>query len=361
MDENGLLTTELTEDITIYAHYKPGMKYAVAIYDIGVDALENGEAGLTFGPALGANYVMTHKEAHTPTGQTENKNGYRCVHNDSWTTIIEWNTKDPYVYEQCIENGCTKSVVLSKNSTTTILDSDFNTSTETGDGPSVLYYELVVSIDGVSTSENLRWHPNGGKNGTNVGGWGASRIRAMLNGADLDDSDGIITDIDDSNYPSDARDINTKADIYTEQNCLLATLPQELQKAIGKKAVKYDSDCYKRTEDYLKISYDKLWLFSPNELASSCNWRSDHPLEGVKGVDGNTYPYVKMKNRGDFTKSNEQTCAYRVNSSSGQSFWLRSNTSFSNYSIDNVNGGGAETGSYGKHLNGIAFGFTLAR
>lgn len=168
VNASGKPVTNLTEDITVYAHYKPPMKYAVAIYGICVDELESGKAGLTFGPALGESYVQKSK-SHNPSGTTEiGNNAHRCVHNDNWKTIIEWNKIDPYVYEQCIEKGCTHSVALSKNTTTTILSEQFDPIMETGDGPSTLYYELVTNKG--TCFENLRWHPNGGTYGTNTDG-----------------------------------------------------------------------------------------------------------------------------------------------------------------------------------------------
>ena len=165
VDENGKPDISLTEDITVYAHYKPPMKYAVAIYGICVDDVVDerthqvSKGGLTFGPALGENYVQSSK-SHEPSGETTQGNKHRCVHNDDWEMIIKWNKEDPYVYEQCIKEGCTHSVVLSKNTTTTILSEQFDPIKETGDGPSTLYYELVTKKG--NCFENLRWHPNGG-------------------------------------------------------------------------------------------------------------------------------------------------------------------------------------------------------
>ena len=243
VEEDGKPAPPLTEDITVYAHYKPLMKYAVAIYGICVDQLESGKAGLTFGPALGENYVQSSK-SHEPSGTTTLENAHRCVHNDNWKTIIEWNKKDPYVYEQCIKAGCTHSVELSKNTTTTILSEQFDPIIETGDGPSDLYYELVTNNG--SCYENLRWHPNGGQYGTNKGGWGASRIRAMLNGADA------LTDIEKNSYSFRASsDVNKSAGIYTPDNCLFATFPKELQEAIGARRVKYDSVYNQKNEENL--------------------------------------------------------------------------------------------------------------
>lgn len=104
VDKSGNPVKNLTEDITVYAHYKPPMKYAVAIYGICVDDVYDeatgniSKGGLTFGPALGENYVQRFKN-HNPSGITEAGHEHRCVHNDNWNTIIEWNKTDPYVYE----------------------------------------------------------------------------------------------------------------------------------------------------------------------------------------------------------------------------------------------------------------------
>lgn len=315
VDESGKLVTPLTEDITVYAHYLPSMKYAVAIYGICVDQLESGEAGLTFGPALGENYIQSFK-SHEPSGITKEGHDHRCVHNDNWNTIIEWNKEDPYVYEDCIKEGCTHSVALSKNTTTTILSEQFDSANEIGDGPSALFYELVTNNG--DCFENLRWHPNGGKHGTNAGGWGATRIRAMLNGADG------LTDTGENNYSkTSSSDVNKSASIYTSNNCLFATFPQELQDAIGKRKVKYDSVYNKKTEANLNTTNDKLWLFSSNEVADTISESYyNHPLEGSA--------YEKFK--GTNNNFNNARKPYYVNSSTGNAIgtdycsWLRSSS-----------------------------------
>lgn len=350
----------LTEDITVYAHYKPRMKYAVAIYGICADQLESGEAGLTFGPALGENYIRSFKR-HDPSGTTKEGHAYRCVHDDDWKKIIYWNKTDPYVYEQCIKQGCTHSIVLSKNTTTTILNEQFDTTLETGDGPSSLYDELVTNNG--NCHENLRWHPNGNRNnGTNEGGWGASRIRAMLNGADN------FTDIGTDKYSWDAiSDVNKSASVYTEENCLFATFPQELQDAIGARRVKYDSVYNNKTETNLKITNDKLWLFSTNELADTMRDSIyNHPLEGSV--------YEKFEGTGDGNVPNEIRNSYyilylsndhRYVESSGTS-WLRSlyGDGYSDYNDDGyvVYLGSGRYNRLRAYLgSGVSVGFTLKR
>lgn len=352
VDESGKPATTLTEDITVYAHYLPPMKYAVAIYGICVDQLESGEAGLTFGPALGENYVQSFK-SHEPGEITTLGNEHRCVHNDDWNKIIEWNKKDPYVYEQCIKEGCTHSVVLSKNTTTTILKEKFNSIKETGDGPSTLYYELVTENQNGACFENLRWHPNGGTEGTNTDGWGATRIRAMLNGAD------DLTDKGENNYSKYASsDVNKSANIYTPYNCLFATFPQELQAAIGKRKVKYDSVNNQKNEDNLKTTNDKLWLFSSNEVADMISYSVyNHPLEGSV--------YKKFKYTFDSVEYERRP--YRLYSTStgntyGAMFgaWLRSSHESLNQKALTLNNG-ALSYSNAYSTYGVSVGFTLER
>lgn len=356
VDASGEPVTTLTEDITVYAHYKPPMKYAVAIYGIGVDDVYDeatgkiSKGGLTFGPALGENYVQSFKN-HNPSGTTELRNAHRCVHDDDWKTIIEWNKKDPYVYEQCVEEGCTHSVALSKNTTTTILSEQFDPIKETGDGPSNLYYELMTQNENGSCLENLRWHPNGGYKGNNKDGWGATRIRAMLNGADE------LTDKSEDNYGGDASsDVHKSASVYTEGNCLLATFPQELQNAIGARQVKYDSVYNQKTKANLNTTNDKLWLFSSNELVhkiSTDNFK--HPLEG------RVYEKFRYTNE----KSNPARRPWRVDSRTGDSIgdigwaWLRSSSGFSYSSALILSFAGYVGSNDAEHYYGVSVGFTL--
>lgn len=356
VDENGKPDISLTEDITVYAHYKPPMKYAVAIYGICVDDVVDerthqvSKGGLTFGPALGENYVQSSK-SHEPSGETTQGNKHRCVHNDDWEMIIKWNKKDPKVYEQCIKKGCTHSVALSKNTTTTILSEQFDPIKETGDGPSTLYYELVTKKG--NCFENLRWHPNGGEYGTNKDGWGATRIRAMLNGADAS------TDKGNNNYSSHVSyDLNKSANIYTPENCLFATFPKELQEAIGARQVKYDSVFNQKNEANLKTTNDKLWLFSLNEVADTIRYSLySHPLEGTV--------YEKFKDTND--DSNNGRRPVRVNSITGDSIggfvvaWLRSSYSWHDDEAMGLDYAGGVYTDEAYRNYGVSVGFTLKR
>ena len=351
VDASGKPVKNLTEDITVYAHYKPAMKYAVAIYGICVDELESGEAGLTFGPALGENYIQSYK-SHVPSGTTKiGNNVHRCVHDDDWNTIIKWNKTDPYVYEQCIKEGCTHSVALSKNTTTTILSEQFDPIKETGDGPSTLFYELATNNG--NCYENLRWHPNGGSYGTNKDGWGATRIRAMLNGADG------WTDTGENNYSNYASsDVKKSASIYTADNCLFATFPKELQEAIGARQVKYDSVYDQKDKKNQKTTNDKLWLFSSNEVASTIDSSYyDHPLEG------SVYEKYYETDRG----SNDARVPWYVDSNTGNAngdtywAWLRSSYGYSDSRALSLYSAGYISYGSADYYSGVSVGFTLKR
>lgn len=354
VDASGKPVTLLTEDITVYAHYKLPMKYAVAIYGICVDELESGQAGLTFGPALGENYIRSFK-SHEPSGATKTGNEHRCVHNDDWNTIIKWNTKDPYVYEDCIKEGCTHSVALNKNTTTTILSEKFDPIEETGDGPSTLLYELTTNNG--KCDENLRWHPNGGYYGINKDGWGATRIRAMLNGAD------VLTDTGENNYAYFAStDVKKSASIYTADNCLFATFPKELQEAIGARQVKYDSVYDQKTEKNLKTSNDKLWLFSSNEVADTIeDSRFNHLLEGKV--------YEKFKDTNQYSDKVRRPCFVdsetgNMDANMSDNFywaWLRSSGESSGNSALCLTNLGYVKHSHAYVGYGVSVGFTLKR
>ena len=355
VDASGKPVTNLTEDITVYAHYKPPMKYAVAIYEICVDDVYDeatgniSKGGLTFGPALGENYIRSFKR-HDPSGTTKEGHAYRCVHDDDWKKIIYWNKTDPYVYEQCIKEGCTHSVALSKNTTTTILSEQFDPAKEIGDGPSTLHYELVTNNG--NCFENLRWHPNGGRYGTNIGGWGATRIRAMLNGADE------LTDIREDNYSSAAsNDVNKSARIYTTDNCLFATFPQELQDAIGKRQVRYDCVNNDKSQENTKTN-DKLWLLSTNELADTYRESSyNHPLEGSV--------YEKFKGTGDGLDSNIVRRAFELDGNSTEDcgpVWLRTSEGKYDDCAMAMDRKGSINGGWGtSNPEGVSVGFTLKR
>ena len=336
-------------------------KYAVSIWGIEQDVDENGRTmGLTFGPAIGEDYTNSFK-SHTPTGNTSSGNAHRCVHDDDWNTIIEWNNTDPYVYEQCIAENCTHSVELHEAGKT-IVNPQFEAS-GTGDGASVLYRELVQYDGTTQVYENLRWHPNASTGSTNYGtnaeGWGASRIRAMMNGADS------LTDVGTNKYASSASsDINKSASVYTSTNNLLATFPEELQAAIGKRKTVYDSVYNQKTAANLKTTYDKLWLLSPAEInytGTTTNYQ--HPLEA-----GTVCVYQKItENAQSITNStNNFYKGYYFSNDTATSgttsyWWLRSSSGGGAYSVLLVFGSGGVGSYYASDRSGVSPCFSLKR
>lgn len=351
-NDNGMLSNALAADVTLYAHWQPPARYAVQLYGIGVDTDQDGKTmGLTFGPALGDNYInnyrahtvdeTTHAITGTDAGMTNLGNAYRCLHYDDWNTIIEWNSKDPNVYEKCISNRCTHSVVLDLSKFSG--GSKTFTPTGTGDGPAVLYNEL--------TPINVRYWNN---TATNSGGWGVSNMRAMLNGIDDDNSDGITTN---HSY------LSPSTATWSANDCLLAAFPQELQNAIGARATRYDSVYNSKTEANLKTTYDKLWLFSPNEISSTVisSPNYNHPLEALPADQGTHY-----QRWNGYTLSINYNLNYRGyydNGSSGSTswFWLRSSYGYYSYYVLYVYYYGGLYNSYANIGGGIAPGFSLAK
>lgn len=243
-----------------------GLKYAVQIYGIAHDTLKDGTTGgLTFGPAIGADYTYTYK-SHTPKGQTSSGNDYRCLHDDDWSTIIEWNNKDPYVYAQCLEEHCTHAVELTLTPENTAADGLFQADIDrslytTGDGNGVFIDGLWIKRDAL-----LRGRANDYDELIENWTWATSSVRAALNGAQ-----------EETPEDSDSRN-------YSESNSLISSFPQELRDAIGEKAVRYHG----LSSDRMKIStcYDKLWMLSAEEFLGKDN------LKSLEDYYGGSFPYM---------------------------------------------------------------------
>lgn len=220
------------------------IKYAVSVYGIRQDPYrdENGDtgiAGLTFGPASGAdftnNYVSVSNHGADHSGVTASGNPHRCIHNDSWEEIIEWSRKDPCVYERCVGDeehlSCTKTVPL-------MLSQKLRGEAYpdmSGDGASLLYHSIHHKY--------RQWNCVM----DHAGGWPASRIRATLNGRS-----------------SDTDEFVAGTDCLTAGESLFAAFPKEMQSAIVAKAVKSDT-VHGNAADHCITTYDRLWLLSCEE------------------------------------------------------------------------------------------------
>jgi uncharacterized repeat protein (TIGR02543 family) len=252
------------------------VKYAVSVYGILEDKDENGNMiPLTFGPATGdsnqsKSYINNYC-SHAPSGKTEKGNMHRCIHDDSWDTIISWANKDPYVYEQCMYMG-----VLTRDE-------------GNGDGVGT----LMTSIN----SNYSNWNGYVGSSydkfgyGDTTGGYPASRIRAVLNGSDRYTADG-----QNSLYYADLVAGSDMKNFIPEMS-LLTTFPDEVKSAIVKKAVRSDTvntDALNSTV----TTYDKLWLFSSAELKEATD---------EFGSDGFTYDHKVRQNEGIGTTKSTAT------------------------------------------------------
>lgn len=352
LNNSYLSKIKTNENVTLYAVYikRPIINYAVSVYGIGQDVDENGKTmGLTFGPATGANYSKTYV-SHTPTENTSGARSidgkahpHRCIHNDSWTTIIYWNQVDPDVYEQCMGDAntpsCTKAVPIKANNTLFAVD-EITTWSNSGDGYGAIGYELKRNYRIWNPRHTSAKNNNGYDDGANTGGWPASRIRAMMNGTDsntvLDVANGV-----DLIYRSDGVDCYRIEDIseITSSNCLLSCFPKELQQAIGAKTVKTKTAWSDYSDDYgsssLKTTYDKLWLLSVYEMCPIP--KKDFMYFGLKGEGvANAYSDSDSDHAGMYARNilreisadhSKATIYYAYESyafESGTSVWLRS-------------------------------------
>ena len=318
-DSNITLSNTLTDNwmnsrvdgstITLYAVWKDlHIYYAVMAYGIGVDKDANGNTmGITFGPALGypefshynnwtddSTSTQTFTKSHSVSGDatvmsesatacTDTShsvitgtdagtdavgNAYRCLHYDNWATIIYWNEHDPHVYDKCIPNHCSKTVVITPNAGTIengILSTSMSDSNRglVGDGQS---YIVESSWDKTANVYIQR----AGQ------GYSASLVRAKLVGADSH------TKLDDNYAGVDAL---TK---YTADSSILSCFPKVLRDAVGAKALSGVSAACS-DNSYYDMRYDKvsndnvadrLWLFSYGEMTSAV-----YPSAGFSSSD----------------------------------------------------------------------------
>ena len=243
------------------------VKYAVRIYGIEEDVDEYGnEIGLTFGPAGGYNKNYNNSYcAHS--------GGKDCLHNLTWTEIIEKAHSNPHFFDACLENRCTHSVelllprsLISNNYYDYYYYEDHAGEPyiqQSGDGAGALCF----SLDYYYTS----W--NGSIGGTD-GGWEASQIRNALNGT------------------------KTTNGSRPESESLIAAFPKELQNAIVPRAVKSaigidkaDTTQAGRNKYDIHTTYDKLWLFSFVEMykhggtySSDTKYDEEHIFDNREGV-----------------------------------------------------------------------------
>lgn len=273
----GDITRKTTFSLDIALPAKYDVKYAVSVYGIMQDFLEDDSvAGLTFGPATGASYIDTYV-SHVPTGTTDKGNAHRCIHGDNWTTIIQWSKTDPHVYEQCMgdENtpSCTKAVELKFSDK--IKQSSYRMA---GDGVGGIANSLKSDYQRYDYKYEQLW-----KDAT---------IRNTLNGT--------VTE-----------DMEEDSKILNEKEALISAFPSVLQSAIAAKVVKTDT-VYNDLSGNNVTTYDKLWLFSGKELFPESSELATDDEYAVRPNEGGLYQR-QVKRRivlGDHCSAPEMRAAY---------------------------------------------------
>ena len=380
-------TSAITGDTTLYAKWEvesPRTKYAVQIYGINQDVDSSGNTlGLTFGPAVGANYnnaYVTHEYEETSEGSGEyyvkivthtvvangsettssayltdsgSNNVTRSqdqvdarenisLHDMTWAEIAA--VEDKTVFTDCMLCGDTKSVKLSLNSTI----GSGTTQTAYGDGAGMLvnmvnaYYRRWNP----STSQNAA-ATNGGSYGSNArdaGGYSTSHIRATLIG------ENTKTDV------TYAGDVN-----LTSDTCLYSCIESDLQAVITPKKIKYVTDTSTSSYTLNDDIADSIWLFSDREMYGTGQY-SGSTTEGL-GASGDGYnKFGNTESKYYMSSYNVSTNTNRVaysEAGSTSNWWLRSPYLSNTNSVRYVRSSGSFNYSRAYNDYGLAFGFCI--
>ena len=390
-------TSAITGDTTLYAKWEvesPRTKYAVQIYGINQDEDSSGNTlGLTFGPAVGANYnnaYVTHEYEETSEGSGEyyvkivthtvaangsettssayltdsdSKNVTRSqdqvdarenisLHDMTWAEIAA--VEDKTVFTDCMLCGDTKSVKLSLNSTIgsgSVFD-------QYGDGAGMLYDTVKSTTDAYYRTWNPRYIQNAyvgtgvtldkdeydyGSNARNAGGYSVSHIRATLIGKNEKTNEGYAGNVN-----------------LTNETCLYSCIESDLQAVITPKKIKYVTGT-STSDSHLNADIaDSIWLFSDREMYGTGQY-SGNTTEGL-GASGDGY------NKFGNTQSKYYISSYNANNNTNRVayaedgstvyWWLRSPSLGSTCNARRVgSGGNIDDGTYSDR--GLAFGFCI--
>ena len=397
-EEVSNLTTTNGATFNLYAQWEAQVaaqstKYAVQIYGINQDVDEDGNTlGLTFGPAVGANYnnsyvtheyesngdgtynvmIVTHtvaangtetKSSVNLTNQTgENvtrteteKTKYDVnIHEMAWADI-EAET-DKTVFTDCMLCGDTKSVSLTLNSTI----ASGSGPNQYGDGAGMLY----ITVKNTTDAYYETWNPNqsqntyvgtgvsldsseikNGSNAKNVGGYSASHIRAILIGKNEKTNEAYAGNVN-----------------LTNGTCLYSCIESDLQAVITPKKIKYatitSTGSYALSDDIA----DSIWLFSDREMYGTGQQYSGNTTEGL-GASGDGYNKFGNKESKYYmssynTSNNTNRVAYTEVGKIGK-WWLRSHSiSYTDRALF-VGSNGDIGNSYAFRDSGLAFGFCI--
>ncbi len=327
------------------------LHYAVKIWGIESDTYSTDggkttkEAGLTFGPATGDNasgdatgYLYSY-QAHLTEEQCDPDKGAYCIHWMTWEEIIEQSKEDPTVFQDCLDNGCTKAVEITPNDTI-FNETTINNAFEKiyyGDGMSTLYYVLNRSNPVQATRWNFSTTGYTADDPANI--YSKSRIRVTLNG---DASDAELK------YASYYGEDGDGSDLCNADNCLFSCFPEELQSAIVPRTTVNAGTPSRGTSANDKTTYDRLFLFSLSETGISENDADDDGKNyGVNGNAASRYAY-------EF--SGTSAAAVSV-----QAWWTRTRQASTDNNVFSVySNGGMLSGSPISSTEGLSPGFCLA-
>ncbi len=310
------------------------VNYAVKIWGIGADMYFDDDdesrhtAGLTFGPATGADYTSASVSCDSPY----------CISKLSWEEIIAQSKEDPSVFESCKENGCTKAVELTPNEklfNMTTLDNYLDHG-YSGDGVSTLYYLLNgTESAGYTCGANWNYSTSGYSSSNPANLYSTSRLRVTLNG---DSSDANLK------YASSTGD---GSDLCDDANSLLSCFPEDLQSAIVPRETKNDRNATTGSSTDDETTYDKLFLFSTTEAG----------LSGTRdGSGGNDYGISST----DADRIAYEFSGTDASSSAARAWWTRSRYISSDYQSLYVSASGSETYTDAGYAAGLSPCFCLA-
>ena len=197
---------------------------------------------------------------------------HRCFHDDDWDTVLYWNNLDPEVYEQCIQEQCTKSIELYDKGELLFNDHHPIDFSPYGDGSGALLHEIqpagkrfqggggtLMSTEAFTNAVhqsrtacegvggywyNSRCYEDPDTPITGNYGWKHSNVRAVLNGV-TDDS----LDTNFANYMQ-----------LDEEKSVLGSFPSHIKDMIGTRVV------VSKEGSTTSTTYDKLWLLSVEEI-----------------------------------------------------------------------------------------------
>ncbi|MCD8207258.1 MAG: DUF6273 domain-containing protein, partial [Bacteroidales bacterium] len=293
------------------------VKYAVKIWGIETDKDEEGNTlALTFGPALGVNYMINNKASC---------GSEYCIHNMSWADIISQCETDPTVFETCKTNGCTKTVEITPNKKLFNDTAVEALQSYTGDGVTTL--DFVLTGDGTTSyTRGAIWDLSSSWDSSDPSNlYSESRLRVTLTG--------------DQTYVNKTW---AGSDLCDTTDCLLSCFPKELQDAIEpRETVNAGVSGSAGSTANDRTTYDMLWLPSLVEVGidvSSQYYDGGGTDYEIATTDGQRIAYELGNTSFSTYGSRNWYSRSRQSSQAGYSFFIGSSGSASSTTNTNVEG-----------------------